>query len=98
MYDNEDEIKRKRRKLFIIIAVIVLLIIILLIFLFTRGNGKKPTNENTELKCELEVKSGTLGEDGIYTSAVEVGFKSITAISKDIEITKNTVGITNIVN
>lgn len=95
MYDNEDEIKRKRRKLFIIIAVIVILIIILLIFLFTRGNGKKTVNENTELKCELEVKSGTLGEDGIYTSAVEVGFKSITAISKDIEITKNTVGISD---
>lgn len=93
MYDNEDEIKKKRRKLFIIIAVIVLIIIILLIFLLTRGNNKKPTNENKELKCELEVKSGTLGENGVYTSAVEVGFKSITAVSKDIEITKNTVGI-----
>lgn len=93
MYDNEDEIKKKRRKLFIIIAVIVLIIIILLIFLLTRGGNKKPVNENKELKCELEVKSGTLGENGVYTSAVEIGFKSITAVSKDIEITKNTVGV-----
>lgn len=90
MYDDEEEIKRKRRKLIIAIVVIVVLIILLLIFIFSRTGNKKPTTK--ELACELEVKSGTKGKDGIYTTAVEVGFKSITAVSKDIQIVQNTVG------
>lgn len=93
MYDDEEEIKRKRRKLIIAIVVIVVLIILLLIFIFSRSGNKKPTTK--ELSCELEVKSGTLGNDGVYSTAVEVGFKSITAVSKDIQITKNTVGISD---
>lgn len=91
MYDDEEEIKKKRRKLIIIIVVIIILIILLLLFLLTRGSGKKPTTAK-ELACELEVRSGTLGADGSYSTAVEVGFKSITAVSPEIEITKKTVG------
>lgn len=90
MYDDEEEIKKKRRKLIITIVVIVLLIVILLIFLFTRGSGKGPA-KTKELGCVLKVE-GTLGPDGIYTSAVEVKFESITAISPEIEITKKTIG------
>lgn len=92
MYDNEDEIKRKRRILVITIAVIVLLIICLLIFLFLRSSGGKKTIENKEIKCELEVKSGTIGADDIYSSEVVIGFKSVTPISDSIPIVKQTVG------
>jgi len=90
MYDDEEEIKRKRRKLIIAIAVVVILIILLLIFILSRTGGtKKP--ETKELACELEVKSGTKGEDGVYSTPVVVGFKSITVKQED--LTKYTVGI-----
>ena len=95
MYDDEEEIKRKRRNLILVIVVIVTLILLLLLFLFIRTRGHKPKDETKTLACELEVKSGNLGEDNIYTSSVEIGFKSITAVSKDIKITKNTVGTTD---
>ncbi len=96
MYDTEDEIKKKRRILLIIIGVVALLIILLLIVIFTRGSGKKkPTYDNEEITCVLEVKSGTVGANGIYSTETEIGFKSITGISKDYEITKSTIGTTD---
>ncbi|MBR1385833.1 MAG: hypothetical protein IJ568_03265 [Bacilli bacterium] len=96
MYETEEEIKRKRRILLIIIGVVALLIILLLIVIFTRGSGrKKSDSDNAEISCELEVKSGTVGANGIYSTETEIGFKSITGISKDYEITKNTIGTTD---
>ena len=95
MYDTEEEIRRKRRNLFIIIGIIVFLILLLIIFLLTRGSGKKKTvvDNNIELTCELEVKNGvTPNNNGIYSQQVEVGFKSIGNVSKEYQLTKQTVG------
>ena len=96
MYDTDEEIKRKRRTLFIIIGIIVFLILLLLIFLFTRNSGKKnksDENVSTEITCTLEVQNGvTPDNNGVYHQPVTVGFKNITAISKDYQITKQAIG------
>ena len=92
MYDSEEEIKRKRRNLFIIIGVVAFLILLLLIFLFTRGKKKVETVVG-EITCELEVKNGIKpSAAGTYNQEIEVGFKTINAISKDYQIIKQTVG------
>lgn len=95
MYDTDEEIQRKRRNLFIIIGVVVLLIIILIIFLIARGSGKKKSggDSTNEITCTLEVQDGVLPDsNGIYHQSVVVGFKSITAVSKNYEIIKKTIG------
>ncbi len=96
MYDTDEEIKRKRRTLFIVIGIIVFLILLLLIFLFTRNKGKNNGgNEEgpSEITCTLEVQNGvTPDSTGAYHQPVTVGFKSITAISKDYQITKQAIG------
>ncbi len=95
MYDTDEEIQKKRRTLFIIIGVIILLIIILIVFLLMRGSGKKKSSTDTakEITCELEVKEGVKpDESGVYHQGFMVGFKSINAISKDYQITKQTIG------
>lgn len=60
-----------------------------------RGSGKPKTPTNTTPQCELEVKSGTLGANGVYTSEVVVGFKSVTQTSDNVEIDKVSVGTSN---
>lgn len=96
MYDTDEEIRRKRRNLFIIIGIIVLLILLLIIFLVVRNSGKSSkSNEETqnEIGCTLEVKGGvTPDANGVYHQAVEVGFKSIDAISEKYPISKHTIG------
>ncbi len=42
----------------------------------------------SEPSCELEVKSGTLGENGWYSSDVVVGFKTMSSNSEDTKIEK----------
>ncbi len=94
MYDNEDEIKKKRRNLFIIIGVILVLIFALVLFLLMRSSsGKKKPSLIANPTCVLEVKSGTLGNDNVYTSSVVIGFKTVTQISDDVPVVKYTVGI-----
>ena len=96
MYDTEEEIRKRRRNLLIIIGVVVLLILLLLIFILSKGTKKKKIdNDNKEITCVLEVKSGNVGADNVYSSETEVGFKSITGISKEYEITKSTIGTTD---
>ena len=55
----------------------------------TKGNlgtcEKEFTIESARPNCELEVKSGTLGQDGWYTSDVVVAFKSKTVEGGTIE-------------
>ena len=95
MYDNEDEIRRKRRILIITIGGLVILIIALILFLLTRGSKKTTPPINTTPTCELEVKSGTLGENNVYVSSVVIVFKTVTPISENIPIAKKTVGISD---
>jgi hypothetical protein len=96
MYDTDEEIQRKRRTLFIIIGIIVLIILLLIIFLVTRNSGKSKKNDddmNSEITCTLEVQDGiTPDSSGVYHQPVTVGFKNITAISKDYTIVKQAIG------
>lgn len=94
MYDTEEEIKRKRRKLLIIIGVIALIILLLIIFLFTRNSGKKKnSNTATEISCQLGIQNDDSADsNGIYHQPVTVEFKSITAISRDYQIVKQSIG------
>lgn len=95
MYDTDEEIKRKRRTLFIIIGIIVFLILLLIIFLFTRNRNQKkdPSDVNKEITCTLEVQDGiTPDSNGVYHQPITVGFKNITAISKDYPISKQAIG------
>lgn len=97
MYDNENEIKKKRRTLIIAIAVILVLIFALILFLLTRSGSKtkNPVNTLTNPTCELEVKSGTLGSDDVYTTSVVIGFKNVVQISDKVPVVKHTVGVTD---
>ena len=94
MYDTEEEIKRKRRNLLIIIGVIVLIILLLILFLFTRNAGKKKSNNSaTEISCQLGIQNDDSPDsNGIYHQPVTVEFKSITAISRDYQIVKQSIG------
>ena len=96
MYDTDEEIRRKRRNLFIVIGIIVLLILLIVLFLLTRNIGKKNNNKddvNTEITCSLEIQGGMVADSsGVYHEPVTVGFKNITAISKDYQITKKAIG------
>ena len=95
MYDTDEEIQRKRRKLLIIIGVVVLLIVLLVIFLLTRNmsKGKSGGDTASELTCVLEVKDGIQPDsNGVYHQPIDIVYKSITAISKDYEIIKQTIG------
>ena len=98
MYDNEEEIKRKRRNLLIIIGVVVGLILLLIIILIARSSHKsKPkNNDNLQISCELEVLGGVKpNAQNIYTQEIEIGFKSLVAISPDYPIEKKKIGTTD---
>lgn len=94
MYDSEEEIKRKRRNLFIIIGIVAFLILLLIIIIISKSTkSNKIETKVGEITCVLEVKNGlTPSPTGVYNQEIEVGFKSITAISKDYQIIKQTVG------
>ena len=99
MYDDEEEIKRKRRNLLILIGVVVGLIILLLIIIIAKSTHKtsKPKiDPDLHISCELEVLNGIKpNSQNIYTQEIEIGFKSLVAISPDYPIEKKKIGTTD---